>query len=120
MLYRKPCGSVLEAIGNTPLVRLRRVVEHLPVEVFAKLEFMNPMGSSKDRISKYMIEAAERDGRLKPGDMIIENSSGNTATARTTPPMLPTEQLWSQPRVSNPASQCRRSTCRTRPRSPSR
>lgn len=79
MPYRKPCSSVVEAIGNTPLVRLRRVVEHLPVEVFAKLEFMNPMGSSKDRISKYMIEAAERDGRLKPGDLIIENSSGNTA-----------------------------------------
>jgi cystathionine beta-synthase len=79
MHYRKPCGSILEAIGNTPLVRLQRVVANLPVEVFAKLEFMNPMGSSKDRISKYMIEAAERDGRLKPGDMIIENSSGNTA-----------------------------------------
>jgi len=79
MHYRKPCGSILEAIGNTPLVRLRRVVEDLPVEVFAKLEFMNPMGSSKDRISKFMIEAAERDGRLKPGDLIIENSSGNTA-----------------------------------------
>jgi cystathionine beta-synthase len=79
MSYRKPCGSVLEAIGNTPLVRLRRVVANLPVEVFAKLEFLNPMGSSKDRISKYMIEAAERDGRLQPGDLIIENSSGNTA-----------------------------------------
>ena len=79
MLYRKPCGSVLEAIGNTPLVRLRRVVSDLPVEVFAKLEFLNPMGSSKDRIAKHMIEAAERDGRLKPGDTIIENSSGNTA-----------------------------------------
>jgi cystathionine beta-synthase len=79
MPYRKPCGSVVEAIGNTPLVRLRRVVEGLPVEAFAKLEFLNPMGSSKDRISKYMIEAAERDGRLKPGDLIIENSSGNTA-----------------------------------------
>lgn len=79
MQYRKPCGSVLEAIGNTPLVRLRRVVSDLPAEVFAKLEFLNPMGSSKDRIAKHMIEAAERDGRLKPGDTIIENSSGNTA-----------------------------------------
>jgi cystathionine beta-synthase len=79
MHYRKPCGSVLEAIGNTPLVRLRRIVADLPVEVFAKLEFMNPMGSSKDRIAKYMIEAAERDGRLRPGDLILENSSGNTA-----------------------------------------
>ena len=79
MPYRQPCGSVLEAIGNTPLVRLRRVVADLPAEVFAKLEFTNPMGSSKDRIAKYMIEAAERDGRLKPGGLIIENSSGNTA-----------------------------------------
>jgi cystathionine beta-synthase len=79
MHYRKPCGGVLEAIGNTPLVRLRRIVADLPVEVFAKLEFMNPMGSSKDRIAKYMIEAAERDGRLRPGDLILENSSGNTA-----------------------------------------
>lgn len=79
MDYRKPCGSVLEAVGNTPLVRLRRVMGDLPVEAFAKLEFMNPMGSSKDRIARHMIEAAERDGRLKPGDLIIENSSGNTA-----------------------------------------
>ena len=79
MPYRKPCGSVLEAIGNTPLVRLRRVVADLPVEAFAKLEFTNPMGSSKDRIAKYMIEAAEKDGRLKPGDTLIENSSGNPA-----------------------------------------
>ena len=61
MSYRKPCGSVVDALGNTPLVRLRRVVENLPVEIYAKLEFLNPMGSSKDRISKYMIEAAERD-----------------------------------------------------------
>ena len=79
MHYRKPCGSILEAIGNTPLVRLRRVVSDLPVEVFAKLEFLNPMGSSKDRIARHMIEAAERDGRIQPGDTIIENSSGNTA-----------------------------------------
>ena len=79
MAYRKPCASILDAIGNTPLVRLRKVVADLDAEVFAKLEFLNPMGSSKDRISKYMIEAAERDGRLKPGATIIENSSGNTA-----------------------------------------
>ena len=46
MPYRKPCGSVLEAIGNTPLVRLRRVVADLPVEVFAKLEFMNPTSAA--------------------------------------------------------------------------
>ena len=80
MPIRRSSSSILEAIGNTPLVRLRRVVQDLPgVEAYAKLEFLNPMGSSKDRISKHMIEAAERDGRLKPGDLIIENSSGNTA-----------------------------------------
>ena len=63
-----------ESIGNTPLVRLRRVTDGAGGQVLAKLEFMNPMGSSKDRIAKYMIEAAERDGRLRPGDLILENS----------------------------------------------
>jgi cystathionine beta-synthase len=79
MTYRPPSRSVLEAIGNTPLVGLHRITAGLSSEIFAKLEFLNPMGSSKDRIAKYMIEAAERDGRLKPGQLIIENSSGNTA-----------------------------------------
>jgi cystathionine beta-synthase len=71
--------SILEVIGNTPMVRLNRIVAGLPVKVFAKLEFLNPMGSSKDRIAKYLIEAAEQDGRIRPGDVILENSSGNTA-----------------------------------------
>jgi len=59
MHYRKPCGSVLAAIGNTPLVRLRRVVENLPVEAFAKLEFLNPMGRSKDHFLNHKIETDE-------------------------------------------------------------
>jgi cystathionine beta-synthase len=71
--------SILDVIGNTPMVRLNRVVAGLPFQVFAKLEFLNPMGSSKDRIAKYLVEAAERDGRIQPGDVILENSSGNTA-----------------------------------------
>jgi cystathionine beta-synthase len=71
--------SVLDAIGWTPLVRLRRVVGHLPVEVWAKLEFLNPMGSVKDRIARYMIEKAEQRGLLAPGGLILEASSGNTA-----------------------------------------
>lgn len=71
--------SILDCIGNTPMVRLRRVTAGLPAEVFAKLEFLNPMGSIKDRIARYMIEKAERDGRLRGGELIIENSSGNTA-----------------------------------------
>lgn len=71
--------SVVDVIGNTPMVRLNRVARDIPGEVYAKLEFLNPMGSSKDRIARYMIEKAEREGKIKPGDMIIENSSGNTA-----------------------------------------
>ncbi|MBI4911298.1 MAG: cysteine synthase family protein [Acidobacteria bacterium] len=71
--------DILGVIGHTPMVRLRRITEGMGCQVFAKLEFLNPMGSSKDRIARHLIEAAERDGRLKPGDTIIENSSGNTA-----------------------------------------
>ena len=71
--------DILEVIGNTPMVRLNRITEGMACQVYAKLEFLNPMGSSKDRIARHLIEAAERDGRLQPGDIIIENSSGNTA-----------------------------------------
>jgi cystathionine beta-synthase len=71
--------SIVDVIGNTPLVRLNRITEGLRHEISAKLEFLNPMGSSKDRIARYMIEKAEKDGRLKAGSLIIENSSGNTA-----------------------------------------
>ncbi len=68
-----------DAVGWTPLVRLRRSVENLPCEVYAKLEFLNPMGSVKDRISRYMVQKALDEGQLKPGGVILENSSGNTA-----------------------------------------
>jgi cystathionine beta-synthase len=71
--------SILDVIGHTPMVRLNRVTASLPCPVYAKLEFLNPMGSSKDRIAKYLIERAEQDGRIRPGDTILENSSGNTA-----------------------------------------
>lgn len=71
--------SILDAVGNTPLVRLNRITAALNPSVFAKLEFLNPTGSVKDRIAKHMIECAEADGRLQNGQLIIENSSGNTA-----------------------------------------
>lgn len=71
--------SVLDVVGNTPLVKLTRMNQGIDSEIFAKLEFLNPMGSVKDRIAKYMIEKAEKDGRIKKGQLIIENSSGNTA-----------------------------------------
>jgi len=70
--------SVLDLIGKTPLVRLHRVVPDGAAEVLGKLEARNPGGSVKDRIALSMIEAAERSGQLKPGDTIIEPTSGNT------------------------------------------
>ncbi len=71
--------NLLEAIGNTPLVELTHISKNIKARIFSKLEFLNPGGSIKDRIAKYMVEKAEADGKLKPGDTIIENSSGNTA-----------------------------------------
>jgi cystathionine beta-synthase len=67
--------NILDAIGNTPLVQLTRMMSESPCEVYAKLEFMNPSGSIKDRVARHMILKAERDGRIHPGDTIIENSS---------------------------------------------
>jgi cystathionine beta-synthase len=70
--------SLVELIGNTPLVRLRRVTEGLAPTVLAKIEYFNPGGSVKDRIAVRMIEAAEASGELKPGGTIVEPTSGNT------------------------------------------
>ena len=70
--------SVLDLIGNTPLVRLQRVVSRDGAVVLAKLESLNPAGSVKDRIALSMVEAAEREGRLQPGATIVEPTSGNT------------------------------------------
>jgi cysteine synthase A len=70
--------SVLDLIGRTPLVRLHRVVHPGMAEVLGKVESRNPAGSVKDRIALAMIEAAEREGRLKPGATIVEPTSGNT------------------------------------------
>src|ERR671931_1322721 len=69
---------VLDLVGGTPIVRLDRVGRDVQPELLAKLEFLNPGGSVKDRIALAMVEAAERDGRLKPGDTIVEPTSGNT------------------------------------------
>ncbi len=70
--------SVLDVIGETPLVRLRRVTEGIACKVYVKLENLNPGGSLKDRIGRYMIEKAERAGKLKSGGTIVESTSGNT------------------------------------------
>jgi cysteine synthase A len=75
---KKIADTVLDLIGGTPMVRLNRVVAPGSAEVLGKVESMNPAGSVKDRIALNMIEAAEREGRLKPGDTIVEPTSGNT------------------------------------------
>ena len=70
--------TVIDLVGDTPIVRLDRVSRDVPGTILAKLEFLNPGGSNKDRIGLAMIEAAERDGKLKPGGTIVEPTSGNT------------------------------------------
>lgn len=70
--------SILDAIGNTPLIRLNRLGAHLDCNLYAKCEFLNPGGSVKDRIGLAMVDAAEKAGRIKPGDTLIEPTSGNT------------------------------------------
>ena len=74
------CKSVLDTIGNTPLVELARITRGLDGAVFAKLEFLNPGYSKKDRIAKQIIEDAEAGGAIKPGDTVVELTSGNTGT----------------------------------------
>jgi cystathionine beta-synthase len=70
--------SILGAIGNTPLVKLGRIGRDLPAPLYAKLEFMNPGGSVKDRVGANIVEQAEKRGELKPGGTIVEATSGNT------------------------------------------
>lgn len=78
LVVKSWCDNITEAIGNTPLVKLNRIVADLPCTVFAKLESLNPGLSAKDRIALSMIETAEKDGRLKQGGTVIESTSGNT------------------------------------------
>lgn len=72
--------TLLDTVGKTPLVKLEKLSNKYGANIYAKLEYFNPTSSIKDRIAKYMIEKAEKEGLIKPGDTIIENSSGNTAT----------------------------------------
>jgi cysteine synthase len=84
-LLNKPCGGrfgdIVESIGNTPLVELPRLSPKPEVRIYAKLEGHNPTGSVKDRVAKSMIEAAEAEGAIEPGQTILEPTSGNTGIA---------------------------------------
>lgn len=79
-VFPQLASSATELIGNTPLVRLNKIPQSLGIEcdVYAKVELFNAGGSVKDRIALRMIEEAERTGRIKPGDTLIEPTSGNT------------------------------------------
>ncbi len=81
-LLNRPCGgrfgNIVESIGNTPLVELPRLSPNPDVRIYAKLEGRNPTGSVKDRVAKSMIEAAEAEGLIQPGQTILEPTSGNT------------------------------------------
>lgn len=84
MSNKKIHDSVLELIGNTPMVRLNKIGSGFESEILVKLEYLNPSGSLKDRIALEMIEKAEKSGRIKPGDTLIESSTGNTGFALST------------------------------------
>jgi cysteine synthase A len=78
---RQPAENILETVGLTPLVRLRRVASGSPAAVYGKLEYFGPSGSVKDRILPFIIEEAERRGELRPGMALIEGTTGNTGIA---------------------------------------
>lgn len=80
MEQTKPLLSVVEAIGDTPLVELSRLTRGLEGRILAKLDYLNPGFSKKDRVAKQIIEDAEAEGRLKPGQTVVELTSGNTGT----------------------------------------
>jgi cysteine synthase B len=81
-VQNRPCGGrygdIVEAIGNTPLVELKRLSPKPGVRIYAKLESYNPTGSVKDRVAKFMLESAEEQGAIGPGQTILEPTSGNT------------------------------------------
>ncbi|MCM3296472.1 cysteine synthase A [Staphylococcus capitis] len=77
-MAQKPVDNVTQIIGNTPVVKLKNVVDEDAADIYVKLEYQNPGGSVKDRIALAMIEKAEREGKIQPGDTIVEPTSGNT------------------------------------------
>ena len=78
MRYAGVTNSVLDLVGETPLVKLHNISKNIPGNCFAKLEAFNPGHSAKDRIALHIIETAERKGIVKRGDIIVETTSGNT------------------------------------------
>src|SRR5947209_2181532 len=73
--------NIVATVGNTPLIKLNRISAELPADIYVKAEFFNPMASVKDRIGMSMIDAAERDGKIKRDTVVVEPTSGNTGIA---------------------------------------
>ena len=73
-------NDIVATIGQTPLIKLNRIASGVPATIYLKAEFFNPCASVKDRIGRAMIEAAEREGKLKPGAVVIEPTSGHVLT----------------------------------------
>lgn len=71
-------NNILEAVGRTPLIKLNSISQEIQSIIYSKVEYLNPGGSTKDRIALSMIEAAEKAGKLQPGGTIIEATAGNT------------------------------------------
>ena len=80
-MNNKAFNSIIESVGNTPLVKINRTTAEVDADIYLKCEFFNPLSSVKDRIGKAMIEAAERDGKLSKDTVVIEPTSGNTGIA---------------------------------------
>lgn len=76
-------NGFVEAIGNTPLIRLKAASERTGCEIYGKAEFLNPGGSVKDRAAKFLIDGLERDGKLQPGGTVVEGTAGNTGIGLT-------------------------------------
>ncbi|MEM8867195.1 MAG: pyridoxal-phosphate dependent enzyme, partial [Verrucomicrobiota bacterium] len=74
-------NSIIDTVGRTPLVKVNHTAEGVDANIYVKCEFFNPLASVKDRIGKAMIEAAERDGKIGAGSIIVEPTSGNTGIA---------------------------------------
>jgi len=94
-MHGKIYNDITELMGNTPLVRLNKIPEKGSAEVVVKLESFNPLSSVKDRLAISMMNEAEKAGEIKPGDTVVEATSGNTASAwRTLPRRKATSARW--------------------------
>ncbi len=107
--------SILETIGNTPLIRLHRISHGIRTPIYAKAEFFNPGGSVKDRIGLAIIEDAEKRGELKHGGVIVEGTSGNTGVGLALAGGASEGPASAEPKCPGPSTKCRPTPAPTLP-----